>query len=57
MWVLARMSDDAARFRQRARKCRELAKHAKDEEWCDALEALARDLEDEAERIEAGNGR
>ena len=50
------MSDDAARFRERARKCRELAKQAKDEDWRHALEALATDLEEEAARVESDSG-
>ena len=51
------MSDDAARFRKRARQCRDLARHAKEEEWRKSLEALAQDLEDEADRLETGDQR
>ena len=47
------MSEDADRFRQRASECRRLAEQAADEYWRTALEALADDLDREADLIDA----
>jgi hypothetical protein len=47
------VADDAARFRQRARDCRNMAAETKNEEWRHWLLGLAQDLEDEADREEA----
>lgn len=48
------MGDDtAARFRQRARECRLLAAETQSEDWRQSLLALAQDLEDEADQIDA----
>lgn len=46
------VGEDADRFRARARECRDVAAEAKDEEWRQQLLTLARDLEDEADRID-----
>ena len=48
------MGDDtAARFRKRARECRKIAAEAKTDYWRQSLLTLARDLEDEADKIDA----
>ena len=47
------MGDDASRFRKRARECRDMAVEAGGEDWRETLLALARDLEDEADKIDA----
>jgi len=44
--------DDAARFRARASQCRLLAKDARDEESRRTLDDMARDLDDEAAKID-----
>lgn len=49
------MADEAAKFRDRARQCRELAAHANDEFQRRTLTEMADDLEAEAERIDAEN--
>ena len=46
------MGDDADRFRKRAEECRRIAANAKDEEWRKSLLDLARDLDEEADRID-----
>lgn len=43
----------AQRFRQRARKCREVAEEVQEPDWLNFLLELANDLEEEADRIEA----
>jgi hypothetical protein len=45
-------SEDAERFRARARECRTIAAAAKSAEWQASLLALAQELEDEAEKID-----
>ena len=47
------MSDEAARFRQRARECRLIAAEVGPNDWRQSLLDLAQDLEDEADRIDA----
>jgi hypothetical protein len=47
------MSEEAARFRYQARQCRDLAIHAREEEDRLQLIQLARDMVDEADKIEA----
>ena len=47
------MGGDAARFRQRARECRKIAEEAKSPAWRESLLSLAKDLEDEADKIDA----
>ena len=46
------MSDDADRFRKRARDCRKIADEAKSTNWRESLLSLAKDLEDEADKID-----
>lgn len=46
------MSEDSERFRMRARQCRELAKVARTTDWRDRLNEIARDLEEEADKID-----
>jgi vacuolar-type H+-ATPase subunit H len=50
------MSDDAERFRMRARECRELAPKARVEEVRRYLSSLADELEEEADKISFENG-
>ena len=45
--------DDAARFRKRARECREMAELAGSAEWRNSLLELAEDLEKEADEMES----
>ena len=45
-------NETAARFRKRARECRELAAQVTDEAWLESLLTLAQDLEQEADQIE-----
>ena len=45
--------DEAARFRARAIHCRELASDARDEQARRTLVEMAKDLDDEADQIEA----
>ena len=48
------MNDDtAARFRKRALECRRIADEAKSPDWRDSLLTMAKDLEDEADKIDA----
>ena len=47
------MPDEAARFRSKARQCRDLAIRARDEEDRLQLIQIARDMDDEADKIEA----
>lgn len=47
------MSDDAERFRRRARECRELSAKARVDEVRQELLRLAGELEEEADLIEA----
>ena len=47
------MSDDWARFRMRARQCRELAALARDDFSRDTLSQMAVELDEEADRLEA----
>jgi hypothetical protein len=44
------------RFRQRARECRRIADEVREPSWLKALLALAKDLEDEADKIDAEQG-
>ncbi len=47
------MGDDTAtRFRERARKCREIAAVVKTDDWRESLLTLAQDLENEAAKID-----
>ena len=43
----------AQHFRERARKCREVAEEVREPNWLKLLLELAEDLEDEANKIEA----
>jgi hypothetical protein len=47
----ARMT--AQRFRERARQCRHVAEEVREPDWLNMLLELAKDLEDEADKIEA----
>lgn len=48
------MGDETAiRFREPARKCREIAAEVKTEEWRESLLTLPQDLENEADEIDA----
>ena len=49
------MPDDAMRFRERARDCRNLAKGARNQVDAAMLEDIAGELENEACRIELGS--
>jgi hypothetical protein len=51
------MLDDAKRFRNRATDCRALAKSARSEIDAVMLEDIAAELEEEADRIEAGKAK
>jgi hypothetical protein len=46
----------ATRFRKRARECRRIADEVREPSWLKALLALAKDLDDEADKIDAGEG-
>lgn len=46
------MGDDAARFRKRARQCRELAQDESDRDMRRTLLTVAKDLENEADEID-----
>jgi hypothetical protein len=46
------VSDEADRFRMRARQCRELAKIARDQYSCDTLNGMAEELDAEAVLID-----
>ena len=48
-----RMSDEARRFRDRAKGCRALAESTRDDNWRKTLLNLAEAFEEEASRIEA----
>ena len=45
--------DDAERFRERARECRRISHDAQSTVWRTSLLTLAKDLEDEADKIDA----
>lgn len=45
--------DIAARFRMRARQCREMAAEVQEPDWRETLLGLADDLDAEAQKIEA----
>ena len=47
------MSHEADRFRSRAKQCRQLAQDARDEESRKTLDAMAEDLDGEADQIDA----
>ena len=51
------MGDDAARFRSRARECRRIANEAKSAIWRESLLSIAKDLENEADKIDAEKAR
>jgi hypothetical protein len=51
------MTEDAARFRRRAEECRELAERARDEYSRSTLSQMAVELDEEAEKIDAEEGR
>ena len=51
------MSDDAKRFRDRAKDCRALSKNARNAEDRQMLEEIADELDAEARRIEAEEDR
>jgi len=44
--------ETSARFRTRARECRQMAEEVREPDWRKTLLALAHDLEEEAGRIE-----
>lgn len=46
-------NDDVKRFRARAQECRRIADEAHSAEWRKSLLALAKDLDDEADRVQA----
>jgi hypothetical protein len=46
------MSDDAKRYRDRARDCREIAANTHDDSWRETLIAMADDFDEEAARME-----
>lgn len=46
-------SETSARFRARARECRQMAEEVREPDWRETLLGLAQDLEDEADKIEA----
>ena len=46
------MSDEASRWRERARDCRNLSRFAHNKEDADALGQMADDLDDEADRMD-----
>jgi hypothetical protein len=50
------MSEDAERFRNRAKDCRRLAANARDEDARRTLTELAAELDEEADKIEAEEG-
>ena len=50
------MTEDAARFRRRARQCRDLAERARDEYSRSTLSQMAVELEDEADKIDVEEG-
>lgn len=50
--VNSALSDEAERFRIRARECRDLAARAHTTDWRDTLNEIARDLEQEADHLE-----
>jgi hypothetical protein len=47
------MNDTAQRFRKRARECRRMAEEVREPDWLNTLLKLAKELEDEADKIEA----
>ena len=47
------VEDTAARFRRRARECREMAQEVQEADWRNTLLGLAQDLVEEADRIDA----
>ena len=47
------MGEDASRFRERARQCRQLAKDARDDEARKTLNEMGDELDEEADRIDA----
>jgi hypothetical protein len=47
------MEEDADRFRRRARECRDLAEQANGPEWRETLLQIAKDLEHEADQLDA----
>lgn len=47
------MGEESARFRRRAKQCRELAARAHNPQDCHTLIAMAEDLEAEADRLDA----
>lgn len=50
------MSDEAKRFRDRAKDCRDLAGATYDDRWRQTLLNMAEDFEEEADRVEAEEG-
>ena len=50
------MSEESDRFRRRAIECRRLADNARTYDDRDSLLEMARDLDEEADRIEAEEG-
>lgn len=51
------VGDVSRSFRNRASDCRNLAAQAGSEEWRNSLLSLAKDLEDEADKIDAEGDR
>lgn len=51
--LMATQRMSAQHFRERARKCREVAEEVREPNWLKLLLELAEDLEDEANKIEA----
>jgi hypothetical protein len=46
------LTDDVERFRRRACECRRLAEAAHDDSWREQLNDIARELEEEADRLQ-----
>jgi alkyl sulfatase BDS1-like metallo-beta-lactamase superfamily hydrolase len=46
-------NNDSRAFRKRARKCRDIAQGAKNADWRKLLLTLARELDDEADKIDS----
>ena len=53
--IMMVVDDVAARFRQRARECRQMADEVRENDWREMLLGLAQDLEDEADKIDGEN--
>jgi len=51
--IMDTVEDTAARFRRRARECRDMAQEVQEADWRNTLLGLAQDLVEEADRIDA----